>query len=531
MNRLLLSIALGVFTVLGCAAPVPQNPAAAEPISVRDVIRLARAGISDEIILDQIHRKGAPAQLTTDEILELKKAGVSDRVVSALVGSPDAAAVPAARRAPSSAGAPAAAAGPGRTTASGSAARSAPSPASPPAAAAGPVSPPATASWASHTDPMGFSINHPADWKVVPDHQLGRVTVQGSHGERVVVWPMFIETRRLDEHAAGVLLRQMAAQVENATPWTAPQSSGRYVLVSTRSPQRKAAAAIAWANSPSGASILLYLVSAPASAYEASVPVLAGILQSFRVANAPAGSGGGSAGKALGTVQYVRWSDPMENAFTASVPQGWKVLGGMYRFGATDIRPMVTLVCPCGGILIRIGQKDFGAFAEPIYSAMGSIRGGSLPFSDGSSLQIHPYLTGQQFARYYVEHVLRDCAGVRVTAGRERPDLAGTFNQEAQQFGVPAGQMSAGDIDFTCSSQGAQLTGFYLAATMRVPTDVSRRGAGGALWYIYKVGGYIAIPEWRQDAEAIARQVVGSMQVNPEWRARPCPNHFGGGER
>jgi hypothetical protein len=61
--------------------PKPAAPASPGP-GVEDVIKLAKAGLSEDIILEQIRKRGQPYDLSTDQILALKAANVSDRIVA-----------------------------------------------------------------------------------------------------------------------------------------------------------------------------------------------------------------------------------------------------------------------------------------------------------------------------------------------------------------------------------------------------------------------------------------------------------------
>jgi hypothetical protein len=59
-----------------------------------DVIKLTRAGVKDDIIIQQLRANGKTFRLTSNDLIHLKNAGVSDRVVQAMITP--AAAVPAA---------------------------------------------------------------------------------------------------------------------------------------------------------------------------------------------------------------------------------------------------------------------------------------------------------------------------------------------------------------------------------------------------------------------------------------------------
>jgi hypothetical protein len=62
--------------------------AAAADVSKEDVKKLAKAGLSDDVILSFIRANGPMARLSADDIVELKEAGVSERVLAVLAGTP-----------------------------------------------------------------------------------------------------------------------------------------------------------------------------------------------------------------------------------------------------------------------------------------------------------------------------------------------------------------------------------------------------------------------------------------------------------
>jgi hypothetical protein len=54
-------------------------------LTVNEIIRLSRARISDEVIVQQIVEEGKPFHLSASETLRLKNDGVSERVISAMI--------------------------------------------------------------------------------------------------------------------------------------------------------------------------------------------------------------------------------------------------------------------------------------------------------------------------------------------------------------------------------------------------------------------------------------------------------------
>lgn len=56
-------------------------------MGVSDVKALAKAGISDEVILSQIRNSQAVYHLTTAEIIDLKESGVSEKVIDFMINT------------------------------------------------------------------------------------------------------------------------------------------------------------------------------------------------------------------------------------------------------------------------------------------------------------------------------------------------------------------------------------------------------------------------------------------------------------
>ena len=66
------------------AAAAPQAPSDL-PSGVQEVVKLAKAGLSEEVLLAKIKNDGVSYNLTTDQIIYLSSAGVSQNVITALM--------------------------------------------------------------------------------------------------------------------------------------------------------------------------------------------------------------------------------------------------------------------------------------------------------------------------------------------------------------------------------------------------------------------------------------------------------------
>jgi hypothetical protein len=56
-----------------------------KPVTMQDVIRLTKAGVSDDVIIEQLKSHNERFALTTDQILQLKAAKVGDRVIATML--------------------------------------------------------------------------------------------------------------------------------------------------------------------------------------------------------------------------------------------------------------------------------------------------------------------------------------------------------------------------------------------------------------------------------------------------------------
>jgi hypothetical protein len=110
MKTRLVNLKKGLVTALGCLALTcmtwgPDGTAQAQsdpanlPPGVQDVLKLTRAGLSEDLILTQVRTSGATYSLTADQIIYLSNQGVSQNVIKAIM-PPDGSAPPAPAPAP-----------------------------------------------------------------------------------------------------------------------------------------------------------------------------------------------------------------------------------------------------------------------------------------------------------------------------------------------------------------------------------------------------------------------------------------------
>lgn len=372
----------------------------------------------------------------------------------------------------------------------------------------------ASGSWTTHNDPSGFAVDLPAAWTVAKDPATGQIAIRGARGERLVIWPLFLNQVQLDGRGAATMVRQLAGKFDAQMPWSAVAPMPNVARLMATGAGRGASAMLSWSNGARGASAYFYGIEAPGDMYRASTDSFVTILRSFHVVEDPSMKNAAqAAGAAGGPITFVNWADPHENAFSTSVPQGWQIIGGEYRLSATDVRYEVAMGSPDGEVRAAIGDAGLGSFIQPTpMLAMAGLREGmNYQLGDGSLLNIRRWMTGQQFARGYVELVLsKYCTGPQFTSNNVRDDLAPVLNQAARAEGFNVA-VSAGDASFTCTLSGRSVKGNYVAGTIQVP--------GSGIWFAYRLYGYLVLPGREKDAEQVLAQAGQNWKFNPQWLA------------
>src|ERR1700722_5824212 len=179
-----------------------------------------------------------------------------------------------------------------------------------------------------------------------------------------------------------------------------------------------------------------------------SVAVCGAVCCSVAMTPAAAGHAGHGSGS---TPAWVSFQDPFEQAFTAEVPKGWTVRGGLFRMGYSDERPMVDLTSPDGRINVRLGDVSI-----PVYAVPDRLHGEGTIIDLGAQAQlvVAHYRLGPEFAALYSK--VRFHSICKATTA-DTDDLGTEVPNSLPSDGPPA-PMSAGQIASHCSTeQGARV--------------------------------------------------------------------------
>ncbi len=192
---------------------------------------------------------------------------------------------------------------------------------------------------------------------------------------------------------------------------------------------------------------------------------------------------------------YITVRDQRENAFSVEVPKGWKIYGGLFRYGYVDARPLVDMTSPDGMINIRMGDATI-----PPYTVAS-------PYArPPAGVKTAPYASGDVFAaKYGKARFGAMCQSVQVTQSKAVPP----------RFHSPGGGMmrtTAGEANFSCTLNGRRMFGYVYAETFLV-------GSGGPLsnWYVSALGSFLAPEDQAAAVGEMLKHSADSLAYNPQW--------------
>jgi hypothetical protein len=290
-------------------------------MTVADVVKLAQAGVSDEVILAQMRAKHASFNLTVDQLLQLKAASVSERVIRAMMEAPapqnapakttPAASVPGSRITTSSHKPKAQPTPPAATTVTASAAVPAKSAASP--AAASRATTPAQKPKAHPATPAATTVTASA---AVPAKSAASPTVASR-----ATTPAQKPKAQPTPPAAATVMASAAVPAKSAP---SPAAASR---ATTPGQEPKAQPATTAATTvTASAAVPAKSAASPTAASRATTPGQEAKAQPATPAAATVTASAAVPAKSAPSPAAVRWvahNDPM--GFSVNTPLGWEV--------------------------------------------------------------------------------------------------------------------------------------------------------------------------------------------------------------
>ncbi len=216
-------------------------------------------------------------------------------------------------------------------------------------------------------------------------------------------------------------------------------------------------------------------------------------------------------------VNFVRYTDPTQHAFTVDVPQGWTNQGR-----TKGIKNEITSLSPDGMILIQNGDVSLPEYVEASAYQPATAPGQCQNFY-GACFEVRPFTSGIQFAAEYVGYKFGQiCQNLSFTGQRKRPDWEQYIGQilqvdqiNATGYGMQMG-LDAGEVDFTCTLNGQQMRGTYMLVN-RFMRFADGMGGNYGSWEPYLLSGFVAPAHQTDLALAISNRAQNSFKLDQNW--------------
>jgi hypothetical protein len=362
------------------------------------------------------------------------------------------------------------------------------------------------------TDPSGFSVNLPAGWEV-QKFQQGFVRMHSADGQRFV---LLLPILGRSTGCATMLQRAFASNWAafpgardteiSAVPGSRGTATARFSFRDGRS-----RGAVLCAETSAGTA-MFYGLAAPAESFAQQVPVLVGVLRSFRYAGGSAAQGSRAPSAPVTLPRMATWQEPREMAFTMQVPEGWRVSGGLTRLDASHAASGVEVASPDGQAVVRFGDARLPTctIPGPGMAQMGSSGG----------LTLCPYRTGRQAGEVYLQRTLArewGIEGVQVMSSTDRPEMSQAADRGPAQFGLNVRNAFA-EIHFRGSRRGAPVEGWMLANTQMMASVGGQNFILGT--YSTLVNAFMAPPARVPELAAVSGHMAATTRWSVEWYQR-----------
>jgi hypothetical protein len=213
------------------------------------------------------------------------------------------------------------------------------------------------------------------------------------------------------------------------------------------------------------------------------------------------------------------FTDPTENAFTVSAPQGWTVKGGVQRTSPAIAQTWLTATSPDGATTVTIGDPSIPSFILPnSQHAAGS----TAQNAAGTTSPVEPYENSVQFAGDYAQRVYGSvCAPLTPAGSQAEPGLVQIVDAQTQKMAAalgvqapPSSIYDGGSATFTCQAGGVADAVGVMDVTTLMQTQF------GGSWSVPLVMSYRTPAAGQAQTDQMVRAMRQSYQPNAQWQAQ-----------
>ncbi len=204
---------------------------------------------------------------------------------------------------------------------------------------------------------------------------------------------------------------------------------------------------------------------------------------------------------AAAQTSWVSFQDPIERAFSADVPKGWTVKGGLFRMGYSDARPMLDIQSPDGRVDARLRDVAIPSYFVP--NQLHPREGEIYDLGAQAQLTVARYRSGQEYAALYARARFQsDCQSLTAQPSDASAPLKDFLPEDVSPI-----QSSVGQATFRCESgQGTRVAYVY-----------ARTSLYQGFWQVQTLASFIAPTDQVGLARGILQRTAESFRLNPPW--------------
>jgi hypothetical protein len=197
---------------------------------------------------------------------------------------------------------------------------------------------------------------------------------------------------------------------------------------------------------------------------------------------------------------WTNFQDPLEQAFSADVPQGWIVKGGLFRLGYSDARPMIDMRSPDGRINVRFGDVAIPSYFVP--NRYHPKEGDIYDLGAQAQMTVANYRAGQEYAALYAGARFKEVCSKPIA---RQPDAGPPL--QAIPADAPPVNSSSGQAAYRCDANRVT----YVYATTSLYQG---------FWVVQALVSFAASADQAALARSILARCAASFKISPQWRER-----------
>ena len=203
-------------------------------------------------------------------------------------------------------------------------------------------------------------------------------------------------------------------------------------------------------------------------------------------------------------INWVRYTDSAEGAFSIDVPVGWQVLGGMYRFGYLDVRWTMQVRSLDGNAVIRIDDPNVPPYVLP--GPHSGPAGHPAIRPNMYQMVVEDYEEAQPYAESYARKRFASvCTSLTPRAANWTPTMPSDWQAAS------GARVTQASLAYDCAtSAGPRIVSVFARDTI-VPN-------GQGLWTVDPIISIIATADAMPAAQSMTQHMIDSWQETPAWQ-------------